>query len=178
MGKSSKNARNSSRYSYRQDGYHRYDEYVEGNVVRKSAPDEEEERQEKLRRQERIRHHNNAVQRNQENALRMDLPYLIMLTAATIAALFICCSYIHVQSSITASMRNIEKQEKTLEALKSENDAVQENINTNIDLDHIYSVATNQLGMVYAGKGQVIRYKKTESEYVRQYEDIPGKSEP
>ena len=29
------------------------------------------------------------------------------------------------------------------------------------------------LGMVYANKDQVIMYNKTESEYVRQYEDIP-----
>ena len=27
--------------------------------------------------------------------------------------------------------------------------------------------------MVYAGKDQTITYDKTESEYVRQYEDIP-----
>ena len=37
-------------------------------------------------------------------------------------------------------------------------------------------MATTQLGMVYADRNQVIRYKKTESEYVRQYEDIPGET--
>lgn len=155
--------------------YGRPGEYVDGNVVRKIAPAREEE--DRRERQERVRRHNETVRRNQENALRMDLPYLIMLTAATIIALFICCRYIHVQASITASMRNIEKQEKELEAIKSENDAVQTGINTDVDLDHIYDVAVNQLGMVYAGKGQVIKYKKKESEYVRQYEDIPGGTE-
>ena len=74
-------------------------------------------------------------------------------------------------------MRNIETQEEQLEALKSENDALQTAINTDVDLDHIYEVATNELGMVYADRNQVIRYKKTESEYVRQYEDIPGAAE-
>ena len=168
-------------YGSRHDSYRHSEGYIDGNVVRKLSPDieeqqEEEERQERLRRQDRIRRHNNAVRRNQENALRMDLPYLIMLTVATIAALFICCSYIQVQASITTSMRNIETQEKTLENLKSENDALQTSINTDVDLDHIYDVATRELGIVYANKDQVIKYKKTESEYVRQYEDIPGEA--
>ena len=37
----------------------------------------------------------------------------------------------------------------------------------------IYKIATEELGMVYANKDQVRMYNKTESEYVRQYEDIP-----
>ena len=74
-------------------------------------------------------------------------------------------------------MRSIQAQEEMLEALKRENDALQTSINTDIDLDHIYEVATGELGMVYANRGQVVRYKKTESEYVRQYEDIPGAEE-
>ncbi len=50
---------------------------------------------------------------------------------------------------------------------------MQVRINASIDLDHIYKVATEELGMVYANPEQVLLYDKTESEYVRQYEDIP-----
>ena len=60
-----------------------------------------------------------------------------------------------------------------MEQLRSENDALQTRINTDMDLDHIYKVATEELGMVYANRNQVLLYDKTESEYVRQYEDIP-----
>ena len=63
--------------------------------------------------------------------------------------------------------------EQQLEQLRSENDALQTRINTDMDLDHIYKVATEELGMVYANRNQVLLYDKTESEYVRQYEDIP-----
>ena len=62
---------------------------------------------------------------------------------------------------------------KELEFLKSENDALETRINTSLDLDYVYRVATEELGMVYPNKNQVILYNKTESEYVRQYEDIP-----
>ena len=153
---------------------HTVEGYNYDSTARVLAPEREEE----VRRERRLeaRRHNRAVRRRQEQALHMDLPYLIMLTIATVAALFICCSYIRVKSSISSSMRAIEKYEQQLEALKSENDALQTAIHTDIDLDHIYNVATTQLGMVYADRNQVIRYKKTESEYVRQYEDIPGET--
>ena len=151
---------------------------VESYNYESTARELSPERREEARRARRLeaRRHNRAVRRRQEQALHMDLPYLIVLTLATVAALFTCCSYIRIKSSISSSMRAIEKYEQQLEALKSENDALQTAIHTDIDLDHIYDVATTQLGMVYADRNQVIRYKKTESEYVRQYEDIPGET--
>lgn len=145
--------------------------YVSGNTVRAAEPgyygqvsDRELER-----RQAKIR----AVRRNQEKALYMDLPYVVMLTIAAVCALSICVSYLHVQSSIATRINHIETLEQDLERLKSENDALQTKINTDIDLDHVYKVATEELGMVYANRDQVLLYDKTESEYVRQYEDIP-----
>ena len=82
-------------------------------------------------------------------------------------------NYLHVQSSIMGRIHHIEELEREIEQLRSNNDALQTRINTEIDLDHVYKVATEELGMVYANKDQVILYDKTESEYVRQYEDIP-----
>lgn len=103
----------------------------------------------------------------------MDLPFVIMLTIAAICTLYLCVNYLHVQSSITSRIHNIELLEQDLEVLKSENDALETSINTYVDLDYVYEVATQELGMVYANKNQVIMYNKTESEYVRQYDDIP-----
>ena len=114
-----------------------------------------------------------TVWRNQEKALHMNLPYVIMLTLAVFCVLVICVNYLHIQSDISTRLANIEKLEKGVEQLKAENDALETRINTSIDLDYIYKVATEELGMVYANRNQVRLYDKTESEYVRQYEDIP-----
>lgn len=149
--------------------------YNYDSTARRLVPEEEIE--ERRRRRAAVRRNQRRSRARERQALRMDLPYLMMLTVATITALVICCAYIGVQSGISSTMRSIEQKEQELESLKSENDALQTSINTNIDLDHIYEVATNELGMVYADRSQVIHYKKTESEYVRQYEDIPGASE-
>lgn len=103
----------------------------------------------------------------------MDGPYVCILTVAAIVTLLLCVNYLHVQASITARMTHIEELELKLEHLKSENESLQTRIDTYVDLDYVYKVATEELGMVYANKDQVLLYNKTESEYVRQYEDIP-----
>ncbi len=147
-------------------------EYIYGNTVRQESYDYYGEQQLRQRDEER-RARRQAVRRTRESALRMDLPYLIMLTVASIAALIICCSYLRVQSSITTSIKNIEAQERHLEELRSENDALETRINSSTNLEHVYRVATEELGMVYARSNQIIVYDRTENEYVRQYDDIP-----
>lgn len=144
--------------------------YVHGNTVRKIAPAYAPQNPKRITGHPAINH---TVRRNQEKALHMDLPYVIMLTLAAVCALYLCVGYLQIQSSIAGRIHNIESKERELEQLKSENDALATRINTYIDLDHVYKVATEELGMVYANKNQVLLYDKTESEYVRQYEDIP-----
>ena len=138
------------------------EEYVEGNTVRKV------ERVPRYEEQERGHH-----QRNQEKALQMNLFSVLLLTVAVICTLYICVSYLKLQSSVTARLNHIESLEESIEKLKGDNDALLTRINTSVDLDYVYKVATEELGMVYANKDQVRLYNKTESEYVRQYEDIP-----
>lgn len=145
--------------------------YTDGNTVRKERYTTTEERPVQDARQEY--RHSHRVRRNQDKALYMDGPYVFALTIAAIVTLFLCVNYLQIQASITARMNRIEELELTLEHMKSENDALQTRIDTHIDLDHVYKVATEELGMVYANKDQILLYNKTESEYVRQYEDIP-----
>lgn len=145
--------------------------YVDGNVVRKVEP-----RQKPQNSQNQTKPHRKVsykVRRNQEKALRIDLPYLIILVTASCCTLFICINYLHVRTTMTTRMDHIKELEQELDALRSENDITQTRINTSVDLDYVYRVATEELGMVYAGKDQVLMYHQTESEYVRQYEDIP-----
>lgn len=147
--------------------------YVQGNTVRQIQLERPEYLDRAPERQRRPQSY--TIKRNQEKALQMDLPYLIALVIAACLALKICANYIQIQSEMTARMDTIQQLELELEALKSENDALETRINTYVDLDHVYKVATEDLGMVYAGKEQVLLYNKTESEYVKQYEDIPAR---
>ncbi len=142
-------------------------DYIYGNTVRAQQPSREE-----TTRRHPLEEYT-AVRRNREKALNMDLPLVVIMSVAVACVLLILVNYLHIQSSISSRIYNIEQLESQLEQLKTENDALEIRINTDIDLDHIYQVATEELGMVYANRDQVILYDKTESEYVRQYENIP-----
>lgn len=146
-----------------------YSSYVEGNTVRQL---EEPARVPRPRRQE-TKVASAYVRRNRDKVQKISVPYLFLLVTATILVLMICVSYLKVQSSITAHKNTIERLETSLQTLKADNSVLEARIDTYIDLDHIYEVATGELGMQYPGDDQVIYYDKTESGYVRQYEDIP-----
>ena len=85
----------------------------------------------------------------------------------------LCFHYIKLQTEVNTRMHRIEQKKKEIENLKQKNDALQNAINSALDPEKIYTIATEELGMVYPGDNQVIEYKKSESEYVRQYENIP-----
>lgn len=145
--------------------------YVQGNAVRKLEPVRVPAgRPPRKANRQTVNH---RVRRNREKALQMDLPYVVMLTVAAICTLYVCVNYLHLQSNITTKIHTIASLESQLETLKTENDGLETSINTSVDLDHIYKVATQELGMVYANKDQILQYDNPESEYVRQNEDIP-----
>ena len=141
--------------------------YVYGKTVRQGyeLPERREREYEKARKQIR-------EQKRVQNALSMDAPYVIALTLALIIVLGMCIAYLKVQADLTARIKNIEAQEKILEQYIADNDALESRIDASIDLDEIYRVATEELGMVYANKNQVLTYDKTPTEYVRQNDDI------
>ena len=109
---------------------------------------------------------------------RRDLFSLFLLTAAVMASLYFCCSYIAVRSSVKMLMNSIESQQKTLETLRDENGQTQADINASLDLNHVYETATKELGMVYAGKAQIVPYRENRQDYVVQADNIPGKPQP
>ena len=78
-----------------------------------------------------------------------------------------------VQSEITYRVKNIHALEVKLADVTSQNDEMENSINSYIDLNYIYKVATEELGMSYATKEQISLYENSGSEYVRQYQDIP-----
>lgn len=153
--------------------------YVHGSAAAVPAYREYEAERERLRRQHEARRTASAQARPRTRAeqaeLSIDLPFLLMLTAAVAVTLFICFNYLRLNASIDAHMDNIEQLEAQLEDMKTENDALEQSIDTSVDLNYVYRVAVNELGMVRAGKDNIISYDKTESEYVRQNENIPKK---
>ena len=113
------------------------------------------------------------VRRNRDKLQYMSGGFVLFTALAAVCILFIAVNYLQVQSTIVSTMNTIEAKELELEQIKANNDLLERKIQTYTDLDYIYQVATTELGMVRPGDDQVLYYQSTESEYVRQYEQIP-----
>ncbi len=100
--------------------------------------------------------------------------YVILVAAAATFLLLACISLLSVHSDITSSQRSIQKAEEQLQKLRAENNAKEIYLNKSIDLNEVYRIATEELGMVYPSADQVIYYDRSDGGYVRQYEDIPN----
>ena len=88
--------------------------YVEGNTVRKIRPEHAPAGRIK-KDPAAVRREQISIAKNREKALAMDVPYLMVLTAAVIITLYICYSYLCLQSSISSHMENVEQLETRYE---------------------------------------------------------------
>ena len=148
----------------------RYMTYVDGNTVRKAAvaePVRRREPQADPRKSARAR-----TRRNRESAKRMTPGFVAFLAMASVAFFLICTQYLQAQALATSNASNIEALEEQLRELRTANNYHENEIEAMTDINHIYAVATGELGMVYPTQDQLISYDSSTSEYVRQSETL------
>jgi cell division protein FtsL len=139
-------------------------EIVDGNTVRTVAvPQETEQRQ--LRR--------NLAAETRERTLRMNMRYVLFLTAAAVATVTICIFYLKLQAVSTQMQKQTIRLQTQLKDIRMENDTVYSEILSGVDLEHVKEVAMNELGMTYPSENQIIAYDAAPGDYVRQFEEIP-----
>lgn len=160
-------------------GYSQGTKYItEGNTVRVVRPEadpfyEREFRRKVAMERRRQREKEEAAYARRRQSLSIAFPVLVLLCLCVSGVLFEGYRYLSLQASVEKHQAAVRQLETELEERKVENDALEQSIETNIDLSYVYDVAVNKLGMVHAGADNLIRYDKTESQYVRQYEQIP-----
>lgn len=160
------------RAGYSKKNYnYRMDPYIEGNVVRKA---ERANAVPQRRNEEELRPSvSRNTRKNREKAQQINFAYVLFLLAAAVATLFVCVNFLQVQAESTAHRKHVASLESQLSALKMENDAAYEAALSSVDLEAVKNIAINELGMIYADQGQIITYNSQDSDYVRQYEDVP-----
>ena len=60
-----------------------------------------------------------------------------------------------------------------IQDLQANNAAYAASLENKYSLNHIYDVATKDLGMVYSQKGQIVYYESANEDYVKQMRDVP-----
>lgn len=140
--------------------------YVDGNTVR-VAPAEWEEEQTRQRQVSR------KTRKNRTKAMSMSRGFVVFLSAMSIAAMFMCVSYVQLKTEITRQTKRIASLQTDLNDLKSDNDALENSYEASVDLTEVYEIATEKLGMHYPNEKQIVSYSTDGSGYVRQYSDLP-----
>lgn len=135
--------------------------YVYGNTARELEPERQWETEPRKQVQP-------AVRRNREKARHMSAGYVVFLVAALCAAAFTLMNYVQLQAQLTNLTKSIAAKKSELNALKDANDEAYNRIVNNIDLEEIKRIAIGELGMTYAGEGQIILYTGEEEDYMRQ----------
>lgn len=140
--------------------------YVYGNTARKLqvVPDERERPAKKV---------NHAPRRNRERALHMNVRYVLFLVSALTVMGFVLTSYLTLKADITSSVENIARLESQLNNLKLDNDERESRISSNTNLEEVRQTAIQELGMQYAGEGQIITFNSEDNDYVIQKGEIP-----
>ncbi len=146
--------------------------YADGNVVRRVQPEQADERGSKDQTK-KSQKTSRTTKKNRERALQMNFGYVLFLTAAAVVTVFMCVNYLRLQAESTKLRQEVTSLEVSLDEAKLENDADYNRIMANVDMEHVKDVAMNKLGMGYAKKGQIVTYSGIDSDYVRQYTDVP-----
>ncbi|MGN1180695.1 MAG: cell division protein FtsL [Suilimivivens sp.] len=140
--------------------------YVYGNTARKLqvVPDEYERP---------VRKVNHAPRKNRERALHMNVGYVLFLASALLIVGFVLTSYLTLKSEITSSVKQIARLESELNNMKLDNDERESRISSNMNLEEVRQTAIQELGMQYAGEGQIITFNSEDNDYVIQKGEIP-----
>lgn len=143
------------------------DYVVEGNTVRQL---------ERVYREPFSRPVSETVRKNREKAAHMNVGYVAFLLLMA-GILFVgCTAYINLRNQITEKQKTVEGLQSKVAAMKLANDEEYDRIMGSVDMEEIKKIAMNELHMKYPDSGQVSNMiESTDSDYVRQYKEIPKK---
>ena len=148
--------------------------YVQdGNTIRKvyEFPERDDERR---RKQNKEKPHRRTY-RQEEKAPKMSLKITLLMAMSVILSVMSCINYLNAEAEITETKNNITALEKSIDTLATQNDSVQYEIDSFVDVNYIIKTAMEELGMVMVSKEQIITYESTRNEYMEQYGDVPEK---
>lgn len=115
-----------------------------------------------------------AIRNAQKNmALVMDAPFVVFLTIMAIATVFVCVNFLKLQSDGINYRNHIASLESQVLEARMANDNAYENAVSSVDMNEVKQIAVNQLNMHYPKEGEVITYSVNNTDYVRQYAEIP-----
>lgn len=132
------------------------------------------------RRKQKVSHLTNEeraalAQRRTERKAEMNaqIRYTTGVVAAIIVAVALLCYLLKLNSDVKAEKEAVASLKSQVAAQLDENAGYSAGLDSMVDLNEIYEVATTKLGMVYSQPGQTLYYSQNKDDYVVQYKDVP-----
>lgn len=147
--------------------------YIDGNTVRKAEPVRQPGRRERVYRDGKRVYESERQIRERERALQMNGVSVAFLAVVSAVCLVMCVVYLHVQSEVSQARDDIAQLKTDISIVVSQNDALNYSINSYVDTENIYKVATKKMGMQQPADKQISYYETSDSGYTVQYGDIP-----
>lgn len=147
--------------------------YINDNLAREAyvntSPVHKEKEDEKIKRVER--------ERTQKQPRRMfgasvGFAFAALMMVAVAVVFQVVISFINLNIDASSKAKQVASLRKQVQTATMENDNYEMSINSSIDYNTIYNIATQELGMVYASNNQIVTYTPADSEFVVQYKDI------
>ena len=146
---------------------YRRDDYIMGNTARQLEPAVQDRPQ--------IRNTRVSERKKMKSALAINGVSVFLMAIVAAFCIATCVGYLYLQSNISETRDNISKIKTNINTVQSQNDALKYSINTYVDSENVYNVATKKLGMRQAKGDQLSIYKSSNKGYTVQYGDIPNK---
>ena len=146
----------------------------EGGAVRKIqvVPEPRRREADRPRRRKANRTYSKAAKKA-EQSKGFDLRYTLVLATMLVMVIISCVIMLAVQGSVESKERKIESIQQEIQDIQADNAAYENKLESMYSLDDIYTIATNELGMVYSQNGSIIYYEDAQDDYVKQYGDVP-----
>lgn len=115
-----------------------------------------------------------AAQRAETRAVtNAQIRYTAGMVVAIVVAVALCCYLLKVISDVRVEKNTVADLKEQLATQLDENTGYSAGLDSMVDLNEIYDVATQKLGMVYSQPGQTLYYSQNSDDYVIQYKDVP-----
>jgi len=111
--------------------------------------------------------------KNRLNSRKMTVSNMCILVVSIILMVGVFTDYLLLHTQIREKQYEITRLESKLNDLRIANEEEAARINGSVDLEEIKAIAMNELGMTYPETDQIVDFEDSDSDYVRQHEDIP-----
>ena len=95
------------------------------------------------------------------------------MVVAIVIAVALCCYLLKLISDVRVAKNTVADLKEQVATQLDENTGYSAGLDSMVDLNNIYDIATQKLGTVYSQPGQTLYYSQNSDDYVIQYKDVP-----